>query len=356
MAAYGEAEIHSEADMTNATGVPSERTRKVLENISGVTWEHPADRAALQALRAVPGFNEAVKKIVGFFGDRGIRLIFQANAVQVGPKQFPRLHTLMTEVTTTMDWPEQPPLFVSQTPIVNASAVGVDHPFIVVNSATLRTLDEDETRVLLGHELGHVMSGHALYRTVTLLILWLGFQNLPFLAGLALLPIKLALLEWYRKSELSADRAGLLASQDREASLRLFLRLAGGAEHTAPAPLLEGMDLNTFMQQAREYEEMGGPLDQVFKILNTLNLTHPFHTLRAAELQRWIEAGQYDRIMGGEYTHRGQEEDERPYQKDFTDAAKHYAKEAKETVSNVTDAAKRAADAFTKAFKEKPKE
>lgn len=342
--------------MTNATGVPSERTRKVLENIAAVTWEHPADRAALQALRTVPGFNEAVKKIVGFFGDRGIQLIFQANAVRVGPKQFPQLHTLMTEVTTTLDWPEQPPLFVSQTPIVNASAVGVDHPFIVVNSATLHMLDGDETRVLLGHELGHIMSGHALYRTVTLLILWLGFQNLPFLAGLALLPIKLALLEWYRKSELSADRAGLLASQDRKASMRIFLRLAGGAEHTAPAPLLQNMDLDAFLEQAREYEEMGGPLDQIYKILNTLGHTHPFHTLRAAELQRWLDDGAYERVMGGEYVHRGQEEEERPYEPDLADAARHYAKEAKETVSNVTDAAKRAAQAFTDAFKEKPKE
>ncbi|MFQ6046410.1 MAG: M48 family metallopeptidase [Gemmatimonadales bacterium] len=333
--------------MANEGSLPSARPRKVLENVAAVTWEHPADRAALQALRAVPGFNEAVKKIVGYFGERGIRLIFQANAVQVGPRQFPRLHTLWTEVCTTMDWAERPPLFVSETPIVNASAVGVDHPFVVVNSGTLRLIDEDETRVLLGHELGHVMSGHALYRTVTLLILWLGLQNLPFLAGLALLPIKLALLEWYRKSELSSDRAGLLASQDPRASLQLFLRLAGGADAIQRAPLLQDMNLDAYLEQAREYEELGGPLDKVYKILNTLGTTHPFHTLRAAELQRWIDEGSYERVLEGEYTHRGTEERERPLTSEFGDAAKHYAREAKETVSQVADAAKRAASAFS---------
>jgi len=342
--------------MTDQPGTPTERTRKILTEISATSWEHPADRAALQALRAVPGFNEAVKKIVGFFGERGIRLLFQANAVRVGPKQFPKLHTLMTEVTVTMDWPEQPPLFLSQTPIVNASAVGVEHPFIVVNSAMLRLLDEDEMRVLLGHELGHVMSGHALYRTVTLLILWLGFQNLPFLAGLALLPIKLALLEWYRKSELSSDRAGLLASQDPTASMRLFLRLAGGIEAHHPVPLGEDWDLDSYMEQAREYHEMGGPLDNIYKIVNMLGLTHPFHTLRAAELQQWIDDGTYERMLGGEYTHRGTEEESRSYKDDFSEAARHYATGAKETVSQMTDAAKRAAQAFTDAFKDKKNE
>lgn len=336
--------------MSDPTGsVPKERPRKILSDISAVSWEHAADRAALQAVRAVPGFNEAVRKIVGFFGERGIRLIFQANAVRVGPTQFPRLHQLMTEVTTTMDWPEPPPLFVSQTPMVNAGAVGVDHPFIVLNSGAVNLLDDDELRVLLGHELGHVMSGHTLYRTVTILILELGFRNLPFLAGIVLLPIQLALLEWYRKSELSSDRAGLLASQDPTAAMRVFLKLAGGGS-------MKEMDLDAFMAQAREYEAQGGPIDAIYKILNTLGMTHPFHTLRAAELQRWIDGGTYQTILDGEYTHRGSEEKERPFATDLGEAARHYAQEAKDTVSQVTDAAKRAAAAFTDALKSKDQE
>lgn len=332
--------------MTDPT--PSTRSRAILHQIAAVSWEHPADRAALQTLRAVPGFNEAVKKIVSFFGERGIRLLFQANAVRVGPTQFPKLHTLLTEVATTMDWPEQPELFVSQTPFVNAGAVGVDHPFIVLNSGALNLLNDDETRVLLGHELGHVMSGHALYRTVAILILTLGFRNLPFLAGVALLPIKLALLEWYRKSELSADRAGLLASQDPTGSMRLFLKLAGGGD-------MSQMDLDAFMEQAKEYEQSGGPLDTIYKILNIISVTHPFHTLRAGELQRWIAGGDYERIMGGEYTHRGAEEQQRPFMDDVGEAAGHYAREARDTMSQVADAAKRAASAFTQAFRDADK-
>lgn len=332
--------------MTDNTGLPAARPRKILTQIAPVAWEHPADRAALQTLRSVPGFDEVVKKVYGFLGERGIRLIFQADAVRVGPTQFPRLNALYTDVLTSMDWSERPELFVTQTPFVNAGAYGMDKPFIVINSGSLKLLDDDELRVLLGHELGHVMSGHALYHTVLWLIMAVSLSALPFFAGLAILPIELALLEWYRKSELSSDRAGLLASQDPTASLRMHMKIAGGGD-------VSQMDLNAYLVQAKEYEESGGALDRIFKILGVLKRTHPFTSLRAAELQRWIEGGHYDRIVRGEYTRRGPEAAERPVEKDIDDAREHYMKEAKAVVTDVVDGAKRAAQAFTDALKKK---
>jgi len=326
--------------------VPAARPRKILTQIAPVSWEHAADRAALQSLRSVPGFDEVVKKVYAFFGERGIRLLFQADAVRVGATQFPRLNQLYTDVVTTMDWSKRPELYVSQTPFVNAGAYGMDAPFIVINSGALKLLDDDEMRALLGHELGHVMSGHALYHTILALILYVGFSSLPFLAGIALLPVRYALLEWYRKSELSSDRAGLLASQDPQAALRMFLKMAGGGD-------MKEMDLDAFLQQAKEYEETGGALDRVFKILNTLPQSHPFNTLRAAELERWILGGTYDKVLGGEYTRRGPDAEQRPIEKDIDDARDHYMKEAKAVVNDVVDTAKRAAQAFSDAFKKK---
>ena len=333
--------------MTEPTNnLPAARPRKALTQIAPVSWEHPADRAALQSLRSVPGFDEVVKKVYGFIGERGVRLLFQADAVRVGPKQFPKLNELFTEVVTTLDWDPRPELFVSQTPFANAGAYGMDRPFIVINSGAMKLLDEDEMRGLLGHELGHVMSGHALYHTILVLILNFSFSTLPFLAGIALLPVRIALLEWFRKSELSSDRAGLLATQDPIAAMRMHLKLAGGGD-------MSQMDLNEFLIQAREYEQTGGALDRIFQILNTLDRTHPFSTLRAAELQRWIESGHYERVLRGEYTRRGAEADQRPIEKDIDEAREHYMKEAKAVVNDVVDSAKRAAQAFSDAFKKR---
>jgi len=328
------------------TGLPAARPRKILTQIAPVSWEHPADRAALQTLRSVPGFDEVVKKIVGFFGERGFRLFFQADAVRVGPTQFPRLNALYTDVLTSLDWQVRPELFVSQTPFVNAGAYGMDRPFIVINSGALKLLDDDEMRNLLGHELGHVMSGHALYNTILFLIIYVSLNFLPFLTSLVLAPIQYALLEWSRKSELSSDRAGLLAAQDPNASMRMFLKMAGGGD-------MKEMDLDTFLEQAREYEETGGAIDRIFKILNTLPQSHPFNTLRAAELQRWIKSGEYEKVLGGAYTRRGPEAEQRPIDKDIDDARDHYMNEAKAVVNDVVDTAKRAAQAFSDAFKKK---
>jgi Zn-dependent protease with chaperone function len=329
--------------------LPAARPRRTFPQISAVTWEHPADRAALQALRAVPGVDEVIRKILALLGgERGIRLLFQGNAVRVGPAQFPRLWHLHTEVCTTFDWPDVPELYVSQTPFFNAGAYGVDAPFIVIHSAALELLDDDELRVLLSHELGHVMSGHALYRTIAAVLAIISLGALPMLASLVVLPVRLAFLEWSRKSELSADRAGLLGAQDIVVAQRLDMKMAGGGRGDGFAGQ---MNVDAFMQQAHEYAASAEGLDVVYKVLSSLALTHPMHTVRAAELQRWVASGEYDRILRDEYHHRGPETAERPLRDDFAAAGSYYAGEARELATQVAEAARRAAERARDAFR-----
>jgi Zn-dependent protease with chaperone function len=331
------------------TSVPATRSRRTFPEISAVSWEHPADRAALQALRAVPGVDEVIRKVLALLGgERGVRLLFQGNAVRVGPSQFPRLWHLHTEVTTTFDWADVPELYVSQTPFFNAGAYGIDKPFIVIHSTAIELLDDDELRVLLSHELGHVLSGHALYRTIAAVLALISLGALPMLASLAVLPVRLAFLEWSRKSELSADRAGLLGAQDVTVAQRLDMKMAGGGRGDAFAGQL---NVDAFMQQAHEYATSAEGLDVVYKILSTLALTHPMHTVRAAELQRWVASGDYDRILRGEYVRRGPETAERPIGDDFAAAGSYYAAEAREVATQVAEAARRAAERAREAFR-----
>jgi Zn-dependent protease with chaperone function len=332
-----------------STTLPAPRPRKDLPQIAAASWEHPADRAALQALRAVPGVDEVIRRVLGMLGgERGVRLLFQGNAVRVGPAQFPRLWQLHTEAAVTFDWPVVPELYVSQTPFFNAGAYGIDAPFIVVHSAAVELLSEDELRVLLCHELGHVMSGHALYRTIAAILAVVSLGALPVLAGIAVLPIRLAFLEWSRKSELSADRAGLLGSQDLIAAQGLDMKMAGGGRGTS---FNDQLNVEAFMQQAHEYAGSTEGLDVIYKLLSTLALTHPMHTVRAAELQRWVGSGEYDRILRGEYTRRGDEAKQRPLGDDMAAAGAYYAGEAREFASHVAEAARRAAERAREAFR-----
>jgi Zn-dependent protease with chaperone function len=332
-----------------STSLPVPTPRKILTQIAAVSWEHPADRAALQTLRSVPGVDDLIRKVLAMLGgERGIRLLFQGNSVRVGASQFPRLWRLHTEVAGTFDWPILPELYVSQTPFFNAGAYGIDSPFVVVHSASMELLDEDELRVLLAHEVGHVLSGHALYHTIAAILAMMSLGALPALAGLAVLPIRLAFLEWSRKSELSADRAGLLGGQDIVVSQRLDMKMAGGGRG---AEFVGQLDIEAFMQQAHEYGSSAEGLDVVYKLLGTLALTHPMHTVRAAELQKWVATGEYDRILRGEYTRRGTEAKERPLKDDMAAAGAYYAGEARELATQLGDVARRAAASARDAFR-----
>jgi Zn-dependent protease with chaperone function len=331
------------------SNVPASRSRQRFPEIAAVSWEHPADRGALQTLRSVPGVDELIRKVIALLGgERGIRLLFQGNSIRVGPTQFPKLAHLHAEVITTFDWPTVPELYVSQTPFFNAGAYGVDAPFIVVHSAAIELLDDDELRALLSHELGHLMSGHALYRTVAAILALVSLGVLPVLAELVVLPIRLAFLEWSRKSELSADRAGLLGAQDIVVAQRLDMKMAGGGRGPGFAGQL---NVDAFMQQAHEYAASSEGLDVVYKLLSTLALTHPMHTVRAAELQRWVASGEYDRILRGEYVRRGPEAGERPLRDDMAAAGSYYAGEARELAGQLADAARRAAERAREAFR-----
>jgi Zn-dependent protease with chaperone function len=316
--------------------------RRVLTNISPIAWEHPADRAALNALRKIPGFDMVLRKVFGMFGERALLLAFKANAVKVTENQYPDLHESLLRVCEVLDAQEIPELFVSQKPVVNAGAVGMSKPFIVLNSSLVELLGPDEVEAVIGHEVGHILSGHVLYRTLLVILLSLTVFRYP-LAGLAVRPVLFALLEWYRKSELSSDRAGLLAIQDPDASMRALMHMAGGMRG-------ETLNLEEFVAQAEEYREGGELLDSVYKVLNVLGLTHPFAVVRVAELKDWIDGGTYERILAGEYQERGTEDD-RPYREDLAEALSGYKDSAQKIMDEVDAAVDRMRDRVSKAWR-----
>ncbi|HEY2947026.1 MAG TPA: M48 family metallopeptidase [Micromonosporaceae bacterium] len=286
-----------------AAGTVPARRRVVLTGISSRAWEHPADRGALTALRELRGFDDVVKAFFGMWNERGFRLQVLGGAIRVDHRQYPRVYHRFTEAAATLDVDEPPELYVAQSPWLNAEAIGMERPFIVVNTAAVNQLDEDELRCLLGHEIGHVRSGHAVYKTI-LIILTGWAQSLSWLpvGALALRGIIAAMYEWWRKAELSADRAGLLAGQDPAAATRLLMKLAGGGD-------LSEIDTAAFLEQAADYERAGDLRDSVHKIRLTAFRSHPVPVARAAQLRQWIESGAYGRILAGDYPRRDDDAD-----------------------------------------------
>ncbi|MGW1064550.1 M48 family metallopeptidase [Streptomyces aureus] len=282
--------------------VPS-RQRRRFPGISSRAYEHPADRSALVALRKLSGFDTVFKALSGLLPERSLRLLFLSDSVRVSDAQFAHLNDMLRDACYILDLEKVPPMYVNQDPQPNAMCIGLDDPIIVVTTGLVELLDEEEMRSVIGHEVGHALSGHAVYRTILLFLTNLAVRVawIP-LGNLAIMAIVTALREWFRKSELSADRAGLLAGQDLQASMRALMKIAGGNH-------LHEMNVDAFLEQAEEYEAAGDLRDSVLKILNVLPRTHPFTAVRAAELKKWAESRDHQRIMDGHYPRREADKD-----------------------------------------------
>lgn len=311
------------------------RQRTILRDISSRAWEHPADRGALVALRKLKGFDAVLKAVSGLFNERAVRLVFLGSAVRADEHQFPTLHRLLGEVAETLDAPDLPhlpELYVAANPVPGAQTLGINEPFIVLTSGLVDLLDDEELRFVVGHELGHAISGHAVYQTLLQRLIRLsGVTAFIPIGGLGVRAIVAALHEWSRKSELSADRAGLLATQDPATAFRVHMKLASGGR-------LEDLDTTAFLAQGREYLEAGDLRDSVLKLLLIENQTHPFAVVRAAELRRWVDSGEYTRILAGDRPSRSADDDAT-----VSEAAREAARSYSETFAQSQDAVGRLA-------------
>jgi Zn-dependent protease with chaperone function len=271
------------------------------EAISPRAFQHPADRAATAALQQVPHLDAVVRKLIELGYERALRQAYLGSAVRLGEDQLPHIWVLQREVYNTLDIAEVPDLYLTQFPIANAAAIGAGKPIVVLNSELVGLLDTDGQRVVLAHEAAHVLADHVLYQTALVILLRLGMSmRLPLLAGLPLLAIRAALLEWSRAAELSSDRAAALVSRSPTAVCRTLMTLSAGEA-------AQDLSLDAFVAQGVDYGEKGTGLERLSRLLMHLNLTHPMPVRRVHELLAWVRAGDYDRIAGGEYLRRGEE-------------------------------------------------
>jgi Zn-dependent protease with chaperone function len=254
-------------------------------------------------MRKLTGFDVLLKRLAGLFSDRSLRLLFLASSVRASTEQFPHLHALVLDGASILDLPEVPELFITQFPIPQAMTLGSDKPFIVISTGLVDLMDDEEIRWVIGHELGHVLSGHAVYRTMLFHLTRLAARLAWFAIGYIGLRVIIAgLEEWYRKSELSCDRAGVLAGQDPAAGRRALMKLAGGSR-------MSELSHDAFHQQAREYDAVPDVREGLLKLLQLQGNTHPFAVIRFAELDRWVADGEYEEILSGQYPRREDDAD-----------------------------------------------
>jgi Zn-dependent protease with chaperone function len=279
--------------------------------ISSEAFRHPLDAQAEQALRSVPGFDIIARKFVEFMCERPQHLFLMGNSIEVGPRQYSSVYQVFRECVRDLDVSPEPTIFVSQSPSVNAFALGQEKPCIVLNTPLLDLMSEAELRSVIAHELGHIKCGHT---TLNQMASWTinlaaGLTDMTFgLSALVSTGLMMSFYEWLRKAELSADRAALLVLDDPSPVLHSMMRLAGGSSRYA-----NEISLPEFIAQAKRYEGLDRDgLNQVYKFLLYNNLpqgvflTHPFALERVQYLQEWSNSEEYQQIRNGHYRRTGE--------------------------------------------------
>lgn len=277
-----------------ATLDPPRPAKRGFAHVAASRFQHPSDRQAMEITAGIAGFDDLTRIIFEQGFEKAFRLINLSSAIRVGPDQFPELWRIWQGCVARAGVDPTIELYVKPGGI-NAHTSGVERPYVMLDSGAVGCLTRDELEFIIGHELGHIRCEHMLHLFL--------IQVLPFVAGrvpvvgpLLELGIGAALGDWYRKAELSCDRAGLLTCQDPEAAVRVMMKWSG-----APGAYYQRLDQAAFLRQAEEFRDLDRDLlSMVYKLLLTMNRTHPWTVERAAEIVAWHRDGHAETILATE--------------------------------------------------------
>jgi Zn-dependent protease with chaperone function len=266
-----------------------------LHGLRPQSYEHPSDSKTRDVLQGTAGLETVIRKCNEFGLDRLLRIQLMGSYLRASQDCFPDLYRAVQEGCEILDVPKRPTVYI-QPGGLNAFTAGVEQPILVLNAGLIDSLTEEELRFVVGHELGHIKSGHVLYYQIAMLLPVLAEVVGAATFGIGSLlsfPLEVALVRWQRMSELTADRAGLLACQDVNAATTAMIKLAG-----LPLKFFDKVNTEDFLLQAREFEAFDSDkLDWVAKILSGMGQSHPWTVMRASELLRWVDSTSYERLL-----------------------------------------------------------
>jgi Zn-dependent protease with chaperone function len=239
------------------------------------------DRSTRAAFSRVKPVELAVAAAVRMFKNVGKAQLL-GQAVKIGPRQFPRVHALTEQCSQTLGI-QAPTVYVINNPHLNAATYGTnDDSFIMLHSALVDHLSDEELLSVIGHECGHIHNCHVVYLTA--------MHYLTNLAGAFIrsagLPALLALRAWSRRAEITCDRAGALCARDLDVSLRALTKLALGSQK-----LYDQLNIDVFLEQHEEAKQSVGKYGEALA-------THPWLPKRVLALKTFGESALYRKHVG----------------------------------------------------------
>lgn len=242
------------------------------------------DLRVLRTLRRAKPVELAVTAVVRLFNSV-LRADLLGDAVLVTDKQFPHIRRLGLRCSEMLGVPEQQIYIRQGLGAINAATYGTqDDSVVMIFSATVDHLTEEELLFVIGHEFGHIQNKHVVYLTT---LYYLASMANLIVQGLAQ-PAILALNHWMRRAEITADRAGLLCVNDIDVAERVMVKLALGSHE-----LYDKLDVDEYLKQLEQGRENFGRVAEIRR-------SHPYLPKRTQAL-RLFEKSNYYRMQHGKY-------------------------------------------------------
>lgn len=281
-----------------------------LYQLDSGTYEHPEDRRTLNVLNTMSCCEGIIKGLLDWNGVKADYVIRKASNYHVTHATCPQLAKLIDEAISILSIDDVPRVYLEWGYNINGYTRGYkDTTMMVLNTGVIDLMTDMEQTFVIGHELGHIKSKHVIYHTLGAL-LTSAISNIPIVGSVPEV-FMLALTRWSRMSEFTADRAGLLACQDVDAALKAIIKMSG-----VPHRYFDQINIDSFLKEAESLQKELSFTDKAFeKVLNAMYNDHPWTVMRAYELKKWVDSGEYERILKeykpqvcptcGHYTEKG---------------------------------------------------
>lgn len=268
-------------------------TYECLSGLKPEDYEHPGEKAAMAALRKIP----LLDIVVGKYIDMSVKFDAFAEAAgsfyRITDKTSPRIYRLYRTALSRLGMDGEYPLFSKMDYNYNAYATGVKEPMIVIHSSCINEYSDGELLNIIGHEIGHIKSGHMLYYGMAGMLNSI-FGSLGGIAQNASIALQYALMDWKRNAEYTADRAGLIAAGDIDAVNTETMKMLG---HSGRIPDVD-YSVDKVLKQADDFAlDTAGIIGKLLYVNFTLAATHPWAILRLEQINEWYRSGEFEQVV-----------------------------------------------------------
>lgn len=256
-------------------------------------FEHPSMQKMNQFFRGSVVLRKSAESLSRKIGKPWYESTF--NSILATDKQYPRVLETGLLAARRLGARQMPSFYIELDRGYQSATYGSeDGAFVNVGAFLPRFLNDEELLFVLGHEIGHLVSQHALWTTVSMFLVGQQRQNLMAEGVMGFLSNPLKLIEggvesivtnWMRVADFTADRAALLAVGSFEKAKRAIFLL-----HLRSRRELDEMDIDEWVRQAEAQDQT------MSKVSQMMTSSTPYLGVRLVELRNFAASPQYEAL------------------------------------------------------------